>query len=593
MSNNKTMEHEKRLRLNAEGRVQASVTESPQNIENLSPQDSAKMVHELWVHQIELEMQKEELFKTQTELEISRSRYFDLYNLAPVGYLTLQENGLIIESNLTASTLLGIPRQKLENSLIYKHILSDDRDTFYHHCRKLFSTGQSQSCQLRLNRFNPEAAETFFWARIESSVVANDSEKIESDNVCSRMIRVVMSDISNYLKITAQLHQAKKMETVGLLAGGIAHDYNNKLAVIIGYAELALNQEVSSETMSVFIAEILKAAQLSATITRQLLTFARRQIIVPVVLDINQVVESSLIMLRQILGSEINLVWKSERNLDRAKMDPVQIDQILVNLCLNARDAIADVGKVTVETKNAVFDSAFCLENAGYLEGEFVVLVFSDTGHGMSKDILDKILEPFFTTKEVGKGTGLGLASVDGIVQQNNGFMKIISEPGTGTTFQIYFPRYLGSSDSWVSEKNVSDSPGNGATVLLVEDELALLSMIQIMLEKLGFRVLAASSSAEALMLANEGEKSIDLLLTDVIMPEMNGSDMAARLKPVFPDMKNLFMSGYPANVLAKRGVIASGINFIQKPFSIKELAKKIIEVTNSTTFIEPGCCQQ
>lgn len=592
-SSKRKIDHEKQLRLSAEEKVRAGIAHSSQSLQKLSPEESAKVLHELWVHQIELEMQKEELFRTQGELELSRSRYFDLYNLAPVGYFTLNEDGLILESNLTATTLLGVPRQKLENRPISSFILPEDQDIFYHHRKKLFATGRPQVCELRLNRFNGEIVGKSFWARLESSVVAPYLQNTESDGNASPMFRVVLSDISEYLKMTAQLHQSQKMETVGLLAGGIAHDYNNKLAVIIGYAELALNHEIPAQTLRTFIEEILKAAQLSAAITRQLLTFARKQAIVPVVIDLNQVIEATLKMLRQIVGGEIELVWRPEVSLYPVKMDPVQIDQILANLCINARDAIADKGKVTIETRNAAFDAFFCSENAGYLEGEFVMLDFSDTGRGMTRDIVGQIFEPFFTTKEVGKGTGLGLATVEGIVKQNNGFINVYSEPGVGTTFRIYLPRHSGSIADRLMERKESMLPGCGETVLVVEDEPALLPMIKMMLEKLGYRVLAASSSAVAVQMARNCESKIHLLVTDVIMPEMNGSAMAAALQQLNPEMKTLFMSGYSANVLATRGVIAGNVNFIQKPFSIKELAEKVARATHSSAYINTGGGQQ
>ncbi|EKD82315.1 MAG: PAS/PAC sensor hybrid histidine kinase [uncultured bacterium] len=373
------------------------------------------------------------------------------------------------------------------------------------------------------------------------------------------------------------------METVGLLAGGVAHDYNNKLAVIIGYAELALNSEISLQTVHIFLEEILKAAQLSASITRQLLTFARKQAIVPVVLDLNQTIESMLKMLRQTVGAEIDLAWRPEVCLHPVKMDPVQIDQILANLCVNARTAIAGIGKITIATGNVAFDELYCIENHGFSEGEYVMIEVSDSGCGMTREVLEQIFEPFFTTREIGQGTGLGLSTVDGIIKQNNGFINVFSEIGVGTTFSIYLPRYTGSMVDRQQENGEATVVGCGETVLIVEDEPALLPLIKMMLEKLGYRVLAVNSPIAAIELVQQQKDRIHLLITDVVMPKMNGCDLAKALQLSFPEMKILFMSGYSANALSLKGVKEGTMNFIQKPFSMKELADKVSKATVSS----------
>ncbi len=309
-----------------------------------------------------------------------------------------------------------------------------------------------------------------------------------------------------------------------------------------------------------------------------MLAFARKQTIIPVVLDLNQTVESMLKMLRRLIGEDIDLAWLPEAGLCPVKMDPVQVDQILANLCVNARDAIADVGKVTIETGNAVFDETYCADHAGFVAGEYVLLAVSDDGCGMDKETLDQIFEPFFTSKGVGQGTGLGLSTVYGIVKQNNGFINVYSEPGKGTTFRIYLPRYAGQAVDTQQEKAAEIPLSRGETVLVVEDEPALLTMDKMMLEKLGYRVLAAGTPGEAIRLAEEHAGEIHLLITDVVMPEMNGRDLAERLQSLYPGMKILFMSGYTADVIAHRGVLDEGVNFIQKPFSMKDLAVKVRE---------------
>ncbi len=386
-------------------------------------------------------------------------------------------------------------------------------------------------------------------------------------------------DITEHLRLEGQFLQAQKMEAVGLLAGGVAHDYNNMLTVILGYAELALRKVDPDQPLHGDLEEIIKAARRSTDITRQLLIFARKQTIIPVALDLNQTVESMLTMLRRLIGEDIDLVWLPEKGLGPVKMDPTQVDQILANLCVNARDAIAGIGKITIETGSSVFDEAYCADHLGFVPGDYALLAVSDNGCGMDKKTKDQIFEPFFTSKEVGQGTGLGLSMVYGIVKQNNGFLNVYSEPGCGSTFRVYLPREAAQVVDARRERAVEIPPSQGETVLLVEDEPALLKMGTMMLEKLGYRVLAAGTPDEAIALAEEHMAELHLLLTDVVMPGMNGKDLAERLHVLCPDMKILFMSGYSVNVIGAQWVMDEGVNFIEKPFSMKDLGVKVAEV--------------
>ena len=386
-------------------------------------------------------------------------------------------------------------------------------------------------------------------------------------------------DITEHLRLEGQFLQAQKMEAVGLLAGGVAHDYNNMLTVILGYAELALRKVDPDQPLHGDLEEIIKAARRSTDITRQLLIFARKQTIIPVALDLNQTVESMLTMLRRLIGEDIDLVWLPEKGLGPVKMDPTQVDQILANLCVNARDAIAGIGKITIETGSSVFDEAYCADHLGFVPGDYALLAVSDNGCGMDKKTKDQIFEPFFTSKEVGQGTGLGLSMVYGIVKQNNGFLNVYSEPGCGSTFRVYLPREAAQVVDVRRERAVEIPPSQGETVLLVEDEPALLKMGTMMLEKLGYRVLAAGTPDEAIALAEEHMAELHLLLTDVVMPGMNGKDLAERLHVLCPDMKILFMSGYSVNVIGAQWVMDEGVNFIEKPFSMKDLGVKVAEV--------------
>jgi PAS domain S-box-containing protein len=373
-----------------------------------------------------------------------------------------------------------------------------------------------------------------------------------------------------------QLMQAQKMESVGRLAGGVAHDCNNMLSAILGHAELAMMRCKPSEPIHANLKVIEDAARRSADLTRQLLAFARKQTVAPVVLDVNETVSDMLKMLRRLIGEDIDVVWIPEAGLWQVKIDPSQIDQILANLCVNARDAIIGVGKVTIETKNTTFDEAYCAVHLGFACGEYVMLAVSDNGRGICKEDIDNIFEPFFTTKELGKGTGLGLATVYGIAKQNDGFVNVYSEPDKGTTLRIYLPRFVGEAME-SSEKGTEEIPkGSGETVLLVEDEPVILDVSREMLEQLGYTVLSAGTPGEALHQANAHATEIKLLITDVIMPEMNGRDLAKLLSDIKPGLKCLFVSGYTANVIAHHGVLEEGVCFLQKPFSMKDLASRV-----------------
>ncbi len=392
----------------------------------------------------------------------------------------------------------------------------------------------------------------------------------------------VKRDITAQLELTAQFQQAQKMESVGRLAGGVAHDYNNMLSVILGYTEMAMGQVDVSDPLHEDLQEVLNAAMRSADITRQLLTFARKQTIAPVVLDLNATVNGMLKMLRRLIGEDISLAWLPAFEVWPVKFDPSQVNQILANLCVNAWDAINGVGKVTIETANVSFDDAYCSLHRGFTPGEFVMLAVSDNGCGMDKKTIEQIFEPFFTTKETGKGTGLGLATVYGIVKQNHGFINVYSESDNGTTFKVYIPRDAESIEIPKDTNSPALQLGRGEIILLVEDEPALLLMAKRLLENLGYTILSATIPSEALRLAEEHIGEIHLLLTDVIMPEMNGRDLAHQLTTLYPDMKHLFMSGYTAEVITHQGILDEGVNFIQKPLSKNDLAAKVRKVLDS-----------
>lgn len=395
----------------------------------------------------------------------------------------------------------------------------------------------------------------------------------------ARLVRMqIAADITDLKKMESQLLQARKMEAVGRLAGGVAHDFNNMLSVILGKTEMALEDIDPNQTLYADLEEIRTAAQRSADVTRQLLAFARKQAIAPKVVNLNSTIESILKMLRRLIGENIDLIWLPNEEIWPVRIDPSQLAQILANLSVNARDAIADVGKLIIETGKTTFDEAYCADHSGFVPGDFVQLTVSDNGCGISQETLQNVFEPFYTTKDVGKGTGLGLATVYGIVKQNDGFINAYSEPDQGTIFRIYLPRYLAETE--ILEKKTSDTinPDGAETILLVEDEPSILRMTRMMLERMGYKVLAAGTPGGAIALAREYAGQIHLLMTDVVMPEMNGRDLAGNLLALYPDLKRLFMSGYTANLIAHHGLLAEGVNFIQKPFSREQLGKKVRE---------------
>jgi signal transduction histidine kinase/CheY-like chemotaxis protein len=386
----------------------------------------------------------------------------------------------------------------------------------------------------------------------------------------------VERDVTERLRLEAQFRQSQKMESVGRLAGGVAHDYNNMLSVILGNAELAMAMIGPGDPLRPYLRAISDAGNRSSAMTRQLLAFARKQTITPKILDLNETIEGLLKMIRRLIGENIDLTWIPKANSWPVKMDPSQIDQILVNLCINARDAISDVGKIIIETENVTIDEGYCADHIGFSPGEYIRLAVSDNGNGMDQDVLSQIFEPFFTTKAMGKGSGLGLATSYGIVKQNNGFINAYSEPGKGSTICVYLPRYESTEEAKDFQSTPELPLSRGESILLVEDEAIMMDVARQMLEKMGYKVLTATSPKQAINLAKQNIDMIDLLITDIIMPEMNGRQLADQIKTFSPTIKILFMSGYTSNIIAEQGMLQEGMDLLQKPFSMHDLAMRI-----------------
>jgi PAS domain S-box-containing protein len=380
-----------------------------------------------------------------------------------------------------------------------------------------------------------------------------------------------------------QLVQVQRMEMIGQMAGGVAHDFNNLLAIILMRTELAMLAVEETSPVHRHLTEILKTGRRSAEVTRQLLGFARRQPIAPRVLDLNDVIDGLLPMVRRLTSENIELIWRPAADLGAVKMDPAQIDQILVNLCINARDAITGSGEIIVSTENGVLDEYYVAAKPDLTPGDYVQLTVSDNGSGMEKSVIEHIFEPFFTTKEVGQGTGLGLATVYGIVQQNHGHIIVHSTRGLGTTFKIYLPRHTEAVEQQVEPAPLEITKGQGQTILLVEDEEAVLDMCAQGLHHLGYNVISTNSPTKAIQLSARRPSQIELLLTDVVMTEMSGHELSKRLMLQQPGLRVLYMSGYPIDLVAQHTVLSEDIHLLPKPFSLPEMAQRVHEVLHES----------
>ncbi len=533
--------------------------------------------------------------RKQMEADLRTERQFltDIIDFLPDATFIIDTDQRVVVWNRAAEAMTGVPREEVLGKGDYAYavpfygerrpILIDllnisekERGIAYSYVTRVADKVYAETFIQSLK----DGEGAYLWG-VASPLYDRNGSRTGAVEVIKDITELKKSEKAN-IQLQSQLMQAQKMEAIGQLAGGVAHDFNNMLGVIIGYSQLILAQMNPSLKFHAELEEIQKAARRSADLTRQLLTFARKQAVAPKVLDLNQTVEGMLNMLRRLIGENIHLFWMPGNVLWPIKMDPSQIDQILANLCVNARDAIAGVGKITVETENTSLNEEYCGTHAGFIPGEYVRIAVSDTGNGMDEETLAHIFEPFFTTKGVGEGTGLGLATVYGAVKQNNGYINATSELGQGATFTIYIPRY---TDKVVpitrAAAGESVAPGT-ETILLVEDEPMILKMTTHMLEGQGYHVLGAASPWEAIRLAKENAGLIDLLMTDVIMPEMNGRDLAKHLFTISPSTKCLFMSGYTASVIEPHGVLSGGVHFIQKPFNMKDLATAVREALES-----------
>ncbi|MGM0419061.1 MAG: PocR ligand-binding domain-containing protein, partial [Thermodesulfobacteriota bacterium] len=487
-----------------------------------------------------------------------------------------------LEGNFTlvgkSHEIIGYKSKDLIGKNVMEFVHPDDVDSVSKEFSNFLKSGENRKIAYRYKRIDG----TYLWFETIGTILRDEKENPEQILFNTRNITERKLAESEKEKLQSQLLQSQKMESVGQLAGGVAHDFNNMLGVILGHTEMALDEISPGQPVFDNLQEIRKAAERSENLTRQLLTFARKQTIAPKIIDLNETVECMFKMLRRLIGEDIDLNWMPSKKPVPVKADPSQIDQILVNLCVNARDAIEYAGNITIETEVVSLDEEYPTFNPGSVPGDYVLLAVSDNGCGMEKDAINHLFEPFFTTKEQGKGTGLGLASVYGAVKQNNGFIKAYSEPGRGTTFKIYLPLQSEATTAKTHKREEMPATKGSETILLVEDESAILQLTSTILEKMGYSVIAAKAPGEAIHLAREKNGPIDLLITDVVMPEMNGRELAEKMLSIYPGIKRLFMSGYTANIIANQGVLDKGMYFIQKPFSAKDLGNKVREILES-----------
>ena len=406
------------------------------------------------------------------------------------------------------------------------------------------------------------------------------AESIELDG--QPCVLGITSDVTEIRQLEAQFRQAQKMEAVGRLAAGIAHDFNNIVGIIMGYSDLSLGLIEPENPVNRYLSETKKAAKRAALLTRQLLAFSRKQVVFPRLLDLNDIVHNATNMFLRLVGEDIEIEFRPTTPLGSIQADPGQIEQVLMNLVVNARDAMLTGGKIIIETGEAELDEGYVSWHPGSRAGQHIVLVVSDTGCGMDENIKSQIFEPFFTTKAVGHGTGLGLSTVYGIVKQSEGYILVYSETGKGTTFKIYFPKLREKAEALVLSHEVAEPPRGSETILVVEDDKTLREITVKLLQDGGYRVVEAKDAEDALAIMAASQPEIDLLLTDVIMPDKSGPELARQAKGNHPKLRSMFMSGYSGDLVGRQGVMIEEASFLEKPFTRRSLLVKVYAALHS-----------
>jgi two-component system, cell cycle sensor histidine kinase and response regulator CckA len=507
------------------------------------------------IHRIRAEMaQREELFRIISE------NAADLIAVVDV-------SGRRLYNSPSYEKLLGYSQEELTRTSVYEQIHPDDRDQVEKAAENARNSGQGNRLEYRVRHKNGQ------WLTLESTASAVRDSK---GNV--QKLVVVNRDITERKQLEEQLYLSQKLEAIGRLSGGVAHDFNNLLGVIIGYSEALQGRLPKDDPFREAVDEIQKAGKRAASLTQQLLAFSRKQVLEPKVLDLKIVILEVEKMLRRLIGEDIDLRFLLPQELGRIKADRGQIEQVLLNLAVNARDAMPQGGSLTIEAANAELGTAEVRRYRYVAPGRYIMLRVTDTGCGMDAEVQSHIFEPFFTTKEKGKGTGLGLATVYGVIKQSGGYIWVDSEPNKGATFRIYLPEVQDMPEA--SEEKIAVTRASGPrTILVVEDEASLRKLTRTTLQDTGYTVLEAGDAIEALRIADETPGAIDLLLTDVVMPGMSGRVLAERLVPLRPDLRVLYMSGYTDGAVADHGVLESGISVLHKPFTRDQLIRRVENV--------------
>ena len=534
----------------------------------------------IWIVSLKSQVRKQtEIIKEKIQKEtLLEFRYKDLFENSNYFIVTTDLNGNITSVNNMAQEVFGFSKEELHNKSFAELIDPSKKADWDNWKNSVIDNQYSKPIEISIKPKNKNPLIVRIYGRIVNYNNANTELFISGIDITEE--KRIQQEKE---KIQQQLFHAQKLDSIGRLASGVAHDFNNMLQVILGNASLALSRVSMASEVYEELLEIKKAANKSAELTRQLLGFARKQATQPRVLNLNSTISNTLKMLERLVGENIQIEWKPATDVCFIKIDPTQMDQILTNLVVNAKDAIKDFGKIRIETSLSTIDEEAAKHKPDIPPGDYVILSISDTGSGMSKEVMDHIFEPFFTTKPSGSGTGLGLATVYGIVKQNNGHITVYSEVGKGTTFKLYFPREKETEFELKRNGYVPIDKGKG-TLLIVEDNKQIITIIEKALKDSGFEVFVASTAQEAISIAKKLNRHLNLLISDVIMPEMNGKELSLKILEFCPNAKCLFMSGYPIDLVSYHGILEKGVNFIEKPFNSQDLVAKVESILFQNT---------
>ncbi len=526
-----------------------------------------RLEENLRIHQSELLTQNEQLRQTQLDLEAARDKYSDLYDFAPAGHITISEQGLILEANLTSAKLLRTERSLLIGKPFTKFIAKDDQDFFYLHCKTLFETKTRQTCELKLTSKDGAG----FDAQLEC-IAKQDAEGNFSQ------FRAALIDISERKKLEEQVRHAFKMEAIGTLAGGIAHEFNNILGIIIGNAELAMDDTPGFSPAHSSLEEIQMASFRARDVVRHLLSFSRKINLERKQIKINPLVRDALKFLRVTIPTSIEIRQTIQAKEDTVLADATQIHQIMINLGTNAFHAMHEEGGILgVEIQNVVLDKDIASVDPGLTPGNYVKITVSDTGQGIDPLVIDRIFDPYFTTKEVGQGSGMGLAVVHGIVKNHDGALTVASKPGQGTAFSVYFP--VVKAVAAAEPKSIEKLPSGHESILFVDDEEAIVKMTRQRLELLGYNVEAVTSPVEALELLRSNPSRFDLVITDMTMPQMTGDKLVQKILTLRPDMPIILCTGFSAKINGEKAEKIGAAGYLEKPHDQRELALAVRNV--------------